>query len=108
MTIRRSLSILLALAVVGALATTAQKPAPTSAARISLTELEKAAQVPSLEQLILRAAAAKLREGKQTQASSVEVQVTIRPSLRPPPRGCEICASGPNPPCFRTTSCDTL
>jgi hypothetical protein len=89
MTIRRSLSILLLLAAADAVATTAQKPVPASPAKISPTGLEKAAQVSSLEQLILQSAAAKLREGKQTQASEVDLQVTIR---QPRPLGCyEIC-----------------
>jgi len=90
MTIRRSLSIFLLLAAVGAAVTTAQKPVPAPAAKISPAELEKAAQVPSLEQLVLQAAAAKLREGKPTQATSVDLPVTIR--RQPRPLGCyDIC-----------------
>jgi hypothetical protein len=90
MTIRRSLSIFLLLAAAGAAVTAAQKPVPAPPAKIAPAELEKAAQVPSLEQLILQAAAAKLREEKPPQATSVDLPVTIR--RQPRPLGCyDIC-----------------
>ena len=106
MAIRRSLSILLVLATIGTVANTAQKPVPASPAKISPEELIKAAQVPSLEQIVLQAAAAKLREGKQTQASSVELPVTIRQSAL----GCSyvICVGTPPHMACRFVPCNSM
>ena len=89
MSLFRSTLVFLALVTVGTLAT-AQKTAKSVPVRtLTAAGSNKLVGIPSIEQVILRAAAAKLRqEGKPT--DMIELQLTAK--IRGAPNGCyQIC-----------------
>jgi hypothetical protein len=105
MTILKSFIVTLALLICAglALAEATRRAAPTKT--LNAADLERLATGPSVEQAILRAAAAKLRQDK-TATGTVELQVTVNTTTLPAGCGGQICVwSGGHRICARAVPC---